>query len=121
MSKDNFDDFVAIRKVMECYVKGGVEGKSEIMKKAFHADAIMYGQHDGKLSGGPIQNLYDFVDNSPAAKDMKAEITAIAVHETIATARVESQNWNGARYSDMFLLVKDGNDWKILTKVFHAN
>lgn len=121
MCNDNFGDIQAIRKVMDYYIQGGIQGKSDIMKKAFHADAIMYGQHEGKLAGGPIQNLYDFIDNAPPAKDLKGEVTCIDVHGTVAIVKVEARDWNGASFSDRFLLVKDGNDWKILTKVYHTN
>lgn len=121
MNKDNFDDYTAIRKLFDLYIQAGTKGKSDIMKDAFHPDAVMYGAVDGKMGGGPIQNLFNYVDGGPPASGLEAEITAIEVHETIASARVESRNWNGARYSDMFILVKDGNAWKILTKVFHNN
>lgn len=121
MCGDNFDDFVTIRKVLGWYIEGGIEGKSEIMKKAFHADAIMYSQQNGKIAGGPIQNLFDAIDSRPGSKDLKAEITSIQIHGTVANARVELRNLGGNNFSDMFLLVKEGNDWKILAKVYHTN
>lgn len=116
-------DQEAIKKVLNLYIQAGLQGKSEVMKTAFHPQAIMYGHTGGKLVGGPIQSLFDGIDNGPPAKDLKAEITKIEVVEKIATAQVKSSNWLGASYSDMFLLVKDGEDWKILTKIFfhHEN
>lgn len=52
---------------------------------------------------------------------MEADITSVDIAGNIAYARVESNNWHGARFSDMFLLLKVNGDWKILIKVFHAN
>lgn len=121
MSKSYFEDYTAIRKVMEQYAESAREGKSSIMQKVFDKNAIMYSQSEGKISGGPIQALFDGIDSRPPSKDVEVEITSIQVYETIANARVESRNWGGASYSDMFLLIKDGQDWKIITKIYHRN
>lgn len=115
-----FSDYAAIRKVLNTYLEGGIQGKGEVMKPAFHADAIIYGSAGGKINGGPIQGLFDAIEGAPA-KELNAEITNIDIAENIAHARVESNNWNGARYSDMFLLLKENGDWKIITKVFHVH
>ena len=114
----SFTEYEAIRKVMNLYIEAGREAKSDIMKPAFHKDAIMYGVAGTEAKGGPIQNLYDLVDGGPKAVELKAEITTIDIADNIAHVRLEADNWNGARYTDMFLLLKDKGDWKIITKVF---
>lgn len=119
MKDQGIREYEAIRQTVNLYIQAGLKGKSSIMKPAFHSDAIMYGHTGGQLPGGPIQSLFDIIDANPPAKDLKGEITAIEIVEKIAYVRVESENWNGARYSDMFLLLKDGKDWKILTKIFY--
>lgn len=53
--------------------------------------------------------------------EMVAEITTIDIAGDVAYAKVESDNWHGERYTDMFLLVRDGDTWKLLTKVFHTH
>ncbi len=114
-------EYEAIRKVIGLYVEAGLQAKSEIMKPAFHQEAIMYGFGGGQLSGGPIQGLFDYIDGNPKAANLKAEITTIDIVGDIAHVRAESDDWNGARYSDMFLLVKDNGQWKILTKTFYTH
>lgn len=114
-------EYEAISKVIGLYVEAGIQAKSDIMKPAFHKDAIIYGFGGGQLSGGPIQGLFDFIDSHPKATNLKAEITTIDIVGDIAHVRAESDDWNGARYSDMFLLVKDGGQWKILTKTFFTH
>lgn len=116
-----FSDYAAIRNVLNSYIQSGIQGKSDIAKPAFHADAIIYGSAGGKVNGGPIQGLFDIIDGGPPAKDMNAEITNIDIVENIAHVRVESDNWNGARYSDMFLLLKENDTWKIITKTFYVH
>ena len=117
----SFHEYEAIRKTIALYIEAGKEAKSDIMKPVFHKNAIMYGSTGKKIVGGPIQGLFDHIDGGAKAAGMQAEITAIEIVGTIAYVRVESDNWNGARYSDMFLLVKDESGWKIITKVYHTH
>lgn len=121
MNQDYFADYAAVREVMEQYVESARQGKSAVMQKVFDENAIMYAQVDGKIAGGPIQNLFDGIDSRPPSPDVTAEITSIQIYETIANARVKSQNWGGASYSDMFLLIKDNRGWRIIAKIYHRN
>lgn len=121
MTEASVNDYEVIKATLNKYLEAGKKGKSAIMKPAFHKDAIMYTSAKGDISGGAIQGLYDYIDGNPAAPEIEAEITAIDIAGTVAYARVESNNWHGARFSDMFLLVKEGNEWKILTKVFYTH
>ena len=114
-------DYQAVKNTLNKYLEAGKKGKSEIMKPAFHKDAIMYNADKGSINGGTIKALFDYIDNNPAASEIEAEITAIDIVGNIAYARVESNNWHGARFSDMFLLLKDNGEWKILTKAFYTN
>lgn len=121
MTDTSVKDYEAVKVALNKYLEAGKQGKSEVMKPAFHKDAIMYTSAKGEISGGAIQGLYDYIDGNPAAPEIEAEITAIDIAGTVAYARVESNNWHGARFSDMFLLVKEGNEWKILTKVYYTH
>lgn len=114
-------DYQAVKNTLNKYLEAGKKGKSEIMKPAFHKNAIMYNADKGEINGGEIKALFDYIDNNPAAPEIEADITSIDIVGNIAYARVESNNWHGARFSDMFLLLKDDGEWKILTKVFYTN
>lgn len=120
-SQTNLKDYQAVKAALGLYIEAGKQAKSSIMKPAFHPQAVMYGHVDGKLVGGPIQSLYDIIDKGPAAKNLKAEVTKVEIVGQIAQAQVESTDWNGASYTDMFQLVKDGDDWKILVKEYHIH
>ncbi len=115
------NDYQAVKETINKYLEAGKQGKSEIMKPAFHKDAIMYNADNGIINGGTINALFDYIDNNPAAPEIEAEITSIEIAGNIAYAKVESNDWHGARFSDMFLLLKDNGAWKILTKVFYTN
>jgi Putative lumazine-binding len=45
----------------------------------------------------------------------------IDVAGTIATVRLELDNWTGTNCTDLFTLLKVGGHWKIMNKVFHIN
>ena len=60
-------------------------------------------------------------DQNGPARDLKARIASIDVAETIATVRLELDNWTGHRFTDQFTLLKVGEDWKITNKVFHLH
>ena len=115
------DESDAIARTIQTYVDGGKSGKSVEMKQAFHEGATIYGYVGPDLFGGPIQTLFDWVDTNPPASELKSNITTIDIEGTIATARVELDNWNGHKFTDMFTLLKTDGEWKIASKVFYLH
>ena len=65
-TKDFEDIVVTVAKYVEGLRVGSVSGLAQV----FHKDAVMYGFINGKLDGGPIRNLYDFVERNGAAPDI---------------------------------------------------
>jgi len=121
MSETSVKDYEAVKNAINNYLEAGRKGDSKILQPSAYKDAIMYSAPNGKVEGGSIKALFEYLDNNPAALELDADITAVDIAGNVAYAKVESDNWHGARYTDMFLLVKDGNEWKILTKVFHTH
>ena len=114
-------EYDAIAKVIQQYIVGARSGRSDDMKPAFHKDATIFG-HDGPdLFAGPIKKLFDWDDENVPAPELQAQITNIDLVETIATVRLELDNWTGIRFSDMFTLLKVDGEWKIINKVFHQH
>jgi|GEM_PF-654170 hypothetical protein len=113
------NEYKAIAEAVEAYIDGGRQGSGEVMKKAFHPGANVYGFVDGQLVGGPIQKLYDLVDSRPPAGEIPYKIARLEAMEDVAMVRVDIDNWNGAKYCDMFTLVKVDGQWKITSKVSH--
>ncbi len=119
-SADNQHDIEAISSVIQIYVEGGRKGNATIMKRAFRENATIHGHTDGGLLAGPIQLMFDFIDENPPAPNLEAKIVNIDLANTIATARVELTDWLGTRYTDQFTLLKENGTWTITSKVFHA-
>jgi hypothetical protein len=114
-------EYDAIAKVIQHYIDGARSGRTEEMKLAFHKDATIFGLDGPDLFAGPIQKLFDWDDENGPATDLQAQITSIDLVETIATVRLELDNWTGIRFSDMFTLLKTDGEWKIINKVFHQH
>ena len=111
----------AITKVVQHYIDGARSGKGDDMKPAFHADATVFGYVGPDLFAGPIQNLFAWNDDNGPATELEERIASIDVIGTVATVRLELENWTGIRFTDLFTLLKVDGDWKIMNKVFHAH
>ena len=114
-------DREAIEKTIQTYVNGGISGKGDDMKPAFHQGATIYGYIGPELFGGPIQGLFDWNDGNGPAADLKSNIAGIDIEGNIATVRLELDSWTGHKFTDMFTLLKTDGEWKIISKVFYLH
>jgi hypothetical protein len=112
-------DKEAIARTVEFYIAGARSGSSTVMRRAFHDDATIFGYEGGSLFAGAIQRLFDWHDRNGPAADIRADIVNIDIAATIATVRLELDNWTGTNYTDLFTLLKVDGQWKIMNKVFH--
>lgn len=111
-------DVAGIRKALDLYTEAAIKGDSKIAKAAFAPAATMSYAEGDSLVTVPIQTLFDFYDTTgavPASYDM----SACSVADDVAIVRIESK-FGETEFADMFTLVKDGNDWKIVSKVYHV-
>lgn len=116
-------EYATIVEVINKYNEGGKQARSSIMKPAFSEKATIYGVQDGKLVGGPIQSLYDVIDGgefkpSPQAH---AAIVSVDIVGTAASARVDTDNISGYRFTDFFQLLKVDGSWVIVSKIYHTH
>lgn len=106
----------AIIKAIEHYINAGRMGKSSEARKGFADIATMSWSENDALKSVPIKELYTYFDEKP--RNASCEIAGCSVAGDIAMVRVESV-FDDAKFTDMFTLVKDGPDWKIVSKVYH--
>ena len=117
----NLSEYDAIVETLQHYVNGAKSGKGSEMAPAFHPDATVYGYVGADLFAGPIQKLFDWNDQNGPATGLLVQISSIDIVGTVATVRVESDNWTGLRFTDLFTLLKVDGEWKIMNKVFHLH
>lgn len=114
-------EYEAITSVVEKYIEGGRTGETAKMKEAFHPEASIFGYVGAELFAGPIQQLFDWNDQNGAAAELQGRIVSIDIIETVATVRLELENWTGHRFTDLFTLLKVDGQWLIMNKVFHLH
>ncbi len=117
----NVSEHESIAKVVQHYIDGAKSGRGDDMKPAFHEDATIFGYAGADLFAGPIQQLFAWNDENGPATGLQARIASIDLIDTVATVRLELDNWTGARYTDLFTLLKVDGAWKIMNKVFHLH
>ncbi len=115
------NDRVENANVVQRYIDGAKSGKGADMEPAFHKDAWVFGFIGADMFAGPIQKLFDWNDQNGPATGLQARIASIELIGTVATVRLELDNWTGHRYTDLFTLLKVDGEWKIMNKVFHLH
>lgn len=116
-------DYNAIIAVLNLYNEGGKQAKSELMKPAFSDQATIFGvDGDGKLTGGPIQGLFDVIDTAfRPSPDAKAAIVHVDIVGTAASARIDTDDISGFRFTDFFNLLKVNGQWIVVSKIYHTH
>ena len=117
----NVNEHDAIATTIQHYIDGAKSGKGDDMRPAFHKDATIFGYTGPDLLAGPIQQLFDWNDENGPATKLQARIASIDLIDTVATVRLELDNWTGSRFTDLFTLLKVDGKWQIMNKVFHLH
>lgn len=120
-SATKMSEYGAIAEVVQHYIDGAKSGRGDDMKPAFHKDATIFGYVGDDLFAGPIQQLFAWNDENGPATELQAQIASIDLIDTVATVRLELDNWTGHRFTDLFTLLKVDGQWKIINKVFHLH
>jgi len=116
-------DYDAIVAVLNQYNEGGKQAKSVLMKPAFSDSATIFGvDSDGNLSGGPIQGLFDTIDTAfRPSPEAKAAIVRVDIVGSAASARIDTDDISGFRFTDFFNLLKVNDRWTVVSKIYHTH
>ena len=117
-------EYKAIVEVLNRYNEGGKQANSSIMKPAFSGHATIFGvDADAKLVGGPIQGLFDTIDNPPFRPSPEAVgvIVSIDIVGTAANARIDTNDISGFCFTDFFNLLKVEGKWTVVSKIYHTH
>src|SRR5262249_31146402 len=114
----------AILKTLQLYIDGCKQGKSELMRPAFHPQASFFGYVGDQLAAG-LGFLFDWIDKNGPAPDIESRVVSVDIAESIAVVRIEVSNWSGnlapsgVRMSDLFTFLRMPEGWRIIQKAFH--
>src|SRR3954451_24527319 len=106
-------EYEAVKKAMQGYIDGVLEGRSDRMRPSFHPAASFFGHYKGTLLAGSVESLFDWVDQNGPATGTRTQFGQIEIRETTAVVRVEMEGVSGklslggnARLTDFFTLLK---------------
>ena len=119
--RSNLKEYEAVERVARKFAEGVGTGKSDVLKPYFYEKAVMFGYLDGKLEQGTIQNLYENIDNAGADPAYVSRVDIISIEETVAIVQVIEDNWGGHDFTDYLLMLKMGDEWKVVAKVYNQN
>ena len=111
----------AIAKTLQRYIDGARTGGIDLLRSAFTQAARVSGSYSGKPVSWSLDEFCDAVAKGGAAPGLEARVVSIEQSGGAAMARLEALNWRGTRYTDFFVLVKQGDGWRIDSKVFFAH
>lgn len=112
------EEIAGIRKALDLYCEASVNGDSKIAEPAFAPTATMSYAENGQLVSVPIKALFDYYDQT-GPQPASYEICSCNVATDVAIVSIDSK-FGETRFADMFTLVKDGNGWKIISKIYHV-
>lgn len=116
-------EYQAITEVLNKYIEGCKQAKSNIMKPAFSEQATMFSvDGNGKLTGGAISILYHGIDQGfRPSPDAQAVVVRIEIVGTAASARIDANDMSGISFTDFFHLLKVDGKWTVVSKIFHTH
>lgn len=113
-------DVRAVKAVVEAYAKGTATRDIDLLKQAFHPQALMSGYFGPDLLVGGPEPFYAQLEGNPHPDDSYAhDIVEISVTGSTAVARLIEDNLYGLSFVNDFHLLKQDGKWSIVSKLFH--
>ena len=107
---------------LELYIKGHATGNGDFWRQAFHKDARIEGMREGKLVSRTREEFAAGASGKPADDEAQRQrrIVSVDVVDDAASAKIEL-DYPKVKFTDYFTLLKVDGEWKIMSKVYHAD
>lgn len=111
----------AARVPLENYIQGHATGNGDFMRKAFHADAKVMAFRDGKLTNITAEEFASRFNGKPAPDEAqrKRRIESVEITGNAGVGKIVL-DYPAVTFTDYMSLLKIGDEWKIVNKVFYA-
>ena len=111
----------AARVPLENYIQGHATGNPDFIRKAFHSDAKVMAFRDGKLTNLTAEEFATRFNGKPAADEAqrKRRIENVEITGNAGVAKIVLE-YPTVTFTDYMSLLKVGDEWKIVNKVFYA-
>lgn len=117
-------EYDAVIGVLQVYIDSCKQGRSEVLRSAFHPSASFFGFAGAELVIGTAF-LFDWIDRNGPAPSIQPSVISVDILDSIAIVHLEVTGWSGklagsaVRMTDVFTLLKMSDGWKIIQKAFH--
>ena len=114
-------DAAAARVPLENYIQGHATGNGEFMRKAFHTEAKIMAFRDGKLTNLTAEEFASRFTGkaAPDEAQRKRTIENVEITGNAGVGKIVL-DYPTVKYTDYMSLLKVGDEWKIVNKVFYA-
>src|ERR687897_496003 len=111
----------AARVPLENYIQGHATGNGDFMRKAFHPEAKVMAFRDGKLMNVTAEEFASRFNGKPAADEAqrKRRIESVEITGNAGVGKIVLE-YPTVTFTDYMSLLKVGDEWKIVNKVFYA-
>jgi hypothetical protein len=119
--QSDIDAYDHIHAVVELAMQGAAEGDVAKLRQAFHKDAWMFGEVDGKRYDEPISSFFDLCEKHPLGRGghyRSRIVSTTHVGPGAMAMVVEDGCWGTASFVDFFTVTRLGEGWKITNKTF---
>jgi hypothetical protein len=112
-------DQEAVRETVEAYFTGIMEYDETALRQAFHEDAILQASLPTRHYRAPFNEWVRFAEGTPPAdkSGYHNEILSIDIAGNAAVAKTDLR-WPTVHYVDYLSLLKVGDEWKIVSKIW---
>ncbi|MET9116083.1 nuclear transport factor 2 family protein [Streptomyces longwoodensis] len=112
----------AVLEPLRAYVRGHATGGAAHFRDAFLPTAHIEGFRGGAFVSWPLEEYCALFHGRPAPDEpsRSRRIDSVDVHGTIATATMTLQHGEDT-FTDIFLLVRFGDSWRIANKAYHRH
>jgi hypothetical protein len=111
----------AARVPLENYIQGHATGNGDFMRKAFHPEAKVMAFRDGKLTNLTSEEFASRFNGKPAPDEAqrKRSIESVEITGNAGVGKIVL-DYPTVKFTDYMSLLKVGDEWKIVNKVFYA-
>lgn len=115
----------SIKDAITLYTEGVHKGDIEMLKRAFHPRAMMYGASGSNVTMVEIQGLYDYIAAHEApsrtGEPHQCFISSVQFDGNAAMVEVIEESLFGNDYTNYLQLLKIEEQWVIICKSYNAS
>lgn len=111
----------AARVPLENYIQAHATGNPDFIRKAFHTEAKVMAFREGKMTNLTAEEFAGRFNGKPAADEAqrKRRIENVEITGNAGVAKIVLE-YPTVTFTDYMSLLKVGDEWKIVNKVFYA-